>query len=1005
MNNVRQSLSSLWPSIRISLVLVLISSSIILIADLLGVAPNQNKFELENRKHLSESFAILFSTLASDEDVKHIRTVLSKIVVRDDEILSAGFRLTDGRLLFEVGPHVKYWGDYKDDKSTTTHVLVPIYRGSRHLGSIELRFAELLIEQGFGILNNQIYRLVLFVLCFGFFAFLFFVLRTLRQIDPSSVIPERVNAAFDTLAEGVVILDDKEQIVLANNAFSEIVKRPSNVLLGFKLSELRWQSTDEEAGSIVFPWMIAFSNGVSSVGEKLNLDVGPDDLHTMVINSAPIHDQKGNVQGVLITFDDVTDLEVQKQKLQVMVSDLELSQQEIQRQNKELHFLATRDPLTGSLNRRSFYDQFNLLFDKARTEKQELCCIMVDIDHFKRVNDNYGHAVGDEVIKMLANVLESSTRDLDIVGRYGGEEFCIVLPGLDIDEAILVAERIRLKIKNDSATQFNEGPRVTASLGVATIVDNAKDPAELNEQADQALYVAKESGRNRVIKWTNQPLATNTTQTNVAQSDQPTDNRIPIAEHSTQIEEIQSLQTQIQQLEKAATSFAEQLNKKQNYDSQTGLPNQALFYDRIKQSVDRSHREGRLTAILVVDFDLHALVNASFSNTSANEMYVSLSNQLSSIFRKTDSISLINSTVDDEWTVSRLERDEFGILIADIEDRKVIPWVVKRLFDTMNQPMTFNDKQITVNCKVGVSIFPEDANSPEELISHAYTAKSFAKKDFFGYQFFDPEMQNSSMKQLQLEADIRNAIENDEWELYYQPKMDLATGQIKGVEALIRWRHPQRGLLAPFEFIDLAEERGLITEIGEWVIRTACKQVKIWTDNGFDIKVAVNLSAIQLKQNDFSNLVLQIIEETDIKYKSLELEITETILMDNFELAVNTLNRLHCRGVHISMDDFGTGYSSLGYLKRLPINTLKIDRIFIKDIMDDDSDRNIVSSVISMAHGLGLLVIAEGVETQAQYDLLKDLSCDEIQGYLLSKPVPPDSLTMLLDEKALKCTS
>jgi EAL domain-containing protein (putative c-di-GMP-specific phosphodiesterase class I) len=230
--------------------------------------------------------------------------------------------------------------------------------------------------------------------------------------------------------------------------------------------------------------------------------------------------------------------------------------------------------------------------------------------------------------------------------------------------------------------------------------------------------------------------------------------------------------------------------------------------------------------------------------------------------------------------------------------------------------------------------------------------------------------------------------------------MDIATGKIKGVEALIRWNHPGRGVLGPYEFISLAEERGLINEIGEWVIRTACKQAKIWTDNGFNIKVSVNLSAVQFRHENLSNLILDIIKETQIQPQHLELEVTETIFMNNLDMAVNTLNRLFCRGIYISIDDFGTGYSSLGYLKKLPINTLKIDRMFITDILTDDYDKNIVNTVITLAHGMNLKVIAEGVETREQFDILKAMSCDEIQGYLLSKPVEANILTELLERQS-----
>ena len=1000
MNNIGKSMDTLWPSIRISLVLALITVSIILTADFLGITPNKTQYELDNRKQLSESLAIMFSAMASNNDFKKVRPVLSTIVLRNDDLLSAGFRLQSGKLLFELGPHILQWADYKDNVSTSTHVLVPIFRGRSPLGTIELRFKNLSGNEGLEIFDNPTYQLVLFVFVLGFLSFLFFMLRTLRQINPSAVVPGRVNAAFDTLSEGLVILDNQEQIVLANSAFCETVQRNTSELLGFKLSEMRWNSATVDAGDFLCPWLIAMSTGESSIGEMLLLDINPKDRRMLTVNSAPIHDGQKNLQGILLTFVDVTEIEIQKQQLQVTVSDLESSKQEIQRQNKELHFLATRDPLTGCLNRRSFNELFEQSFNHARSQHLELTCIMVDIDHFKRVNDNYGHGIGDDVIKLLADILVSCTRDEDIVSRYGGEEFCIILPGINISKALSVAERIRLKIKKESIDTFESGPHITASFGVSSILDHAKDPAKLNDQADQALYIAKETGRNRVINWTldanTQPLAIPV----IKEPDSDKEARIPLADHAKHAQEINQLQAQIKQLENTASIVSDQLQREQNYDKQTGLPKQTLFYDRIKQALEKATRQKRLTAMLILEFDLISQANNSFGMDIAEKMLTSLTERLVSIFRKTDSITLFNYD-SNELMISRFEADEFGVLLNDLEDRQVVTWAVKRIFESISLPISYNNKHINVTCKIGISIFPEDARSADELFSHANTAKTFALKEneVNNFQFYDPEMQKISLKQLGLEAEIIRAIKNEEWILYYQPKINISTNKIVGVEALIRWNHPERGILSPFEFIGFAEDRGLIIEIGDWVIRTACKQAKIWSDLGFDLKVAINISAVQLRMEKLSSQILDIIKETQIHPQQLELEVTETMLMKNVDTAINTLNRLHCRGLSISIDDFGTGYSSLGYLKHLPIDILKIDRVFIRDIMTDEYDKNIVKSIISLAHGLNLKVIAEGVETQEQFELLRNMSCDEIQGYLFSKPVDAESATKLLEQK------
>ncbi|MFW5450084.1 MAG: EAL domain-containing protein [Methylophagaceae bacterium] len=1002
MSKISQSLSSLWPSVRISFALILITISIILAADFFEILPNETKFQLEQRKQLSESLAIMFSIMANEKNIKNIRPVLSKIVLRNNDILSAGFRTETDRLLFSVGEHADNWGDYKEKKSTSTHVLVPIIKGKKLLGTVEIRFKPLPIEDGFGVFNKAVFHLIFFVAVAGFLSFLFFMLRTLRQIDPAAVIPDRVNSAFDTLSEGVVIIDEEEQIVLANIAFSSIVKRGSAELLGQNISNFSWVDPSGAAGEVVHPWLVAMATGENVTGDMLGLEVSPNVIRTLAVNSAPILDSQDSQQGVLLTFDDVTELELKKQQLQSTVTDLKSSQTEVERQNKELHYLATRDPLTNCLNRRSFNELFAKQFATAREGDKELSCLMVDIDHFKKVNDNYGHAVGDEVIKLLADILHSSTREHDVVGRYGGEEFCIVLPGLNVNSAIAIAERIRLKIKDESARIYEEsGPKVTVSIGVASIKDNARDTAELNDQSDQALYVAKESGRNRVIRWSESPeVEVNSSQsTSITEVEKSVGNNLLTPDHSEYVEEINRLQSQVEQLENTATSFAEQLQYEKNYDKLTGLPNKSLFYDRAIQAVERAGRQGKLTAILMVDIDLFSQANKSFGREIADDMFVSFTQRLVEVLRSSDSVTLFDSGLND-LVVSRFDSSEIAILLSDLDDRMMVTWVAKRILSVMSQPIYHGDKRITVSCMVGISVYLEDSTSSDEMISHAAIARSYARKENIpsGFQFYDPEMQQTSLKQLELEAEIRKAIENEEWVLYYQPKMDITTGAINSVEALIRWQHPQRGLLGPYDFISLAEERGLIVEIGEWVIRTACKQAKAWSDKGLDIQVAVNLSAVQLRESNLADLVMDIIKETQIYPHQLELEVTETILMDNGDASLQTLIRLNSRGVSVAIDDFGTGYSSLSYLKRLPVTSLKIDRAFIKDIMTDSYDKNIVTSVISMVHGMDLKVIAEGVETQEQYELLRELSCDQIQGYLLSRPIEAENLTKLLEQ-------
>ena len=986
MSTLTKSFGTLFPAMRMSFALVMLTSCILMTADMLGFTPNEDKFKLNARTQVSESLAIQFSVLAPAQDIRKIHQLIRYIVKRNDDILSAGIRLNSGQLVFESNNHTELWKGYNQKASTTSHVIVPILQKGKHWGNVEFRFKKLNSETFFGFFEQPIFKLGAFTMVIGFFSYLVFMLRTLRQLDPSSVIPERVNAAFDTLSEGVIIIDEKEQILLTNKVFSEKIGQSAESLLGIKVSDLKWERISAQKSGSEFPWKNVLKSGKNSVGVQLKLKIAGGVILKFVLNVSPIGGEKGKTQGVLITLDDITQLEERNTELQTTVARLEKSREHIQQQNKELHFFATRDPMTGCLNRRAFSDQFEKLFNKARKENVELPCIMVDLDHFKLVNDNYGHATGDVIIIMLGEILKKSTRKSDLVGRYGGEEFCLVLPGQTMDEAFTVSERIRLRMKSESVKRFEEGPHVTASIGIASIFDKAKDPEALNNLADQALYIAKETGRNRVVRWTAETES---------ESESDSGSETTVADHTIPSEpegnDVENLQHRINELESIASQFSAELEHNKSYDTLTGLPNQVLFYDRIQQSIERGLRHDQVASVLIIDIEMFSQINTTLGRNIGDQLLQEVARRLNNIFRKTDGISRL--------TISRFGGDEFAVLLTDLSQEQQVTWAVKRLLDVLNRPTEIEGNTIHLSCRVGASLYPNDAQTVDELLSHAMTAKQYGKKYQIEvkYQFYDKHMQDLSVKNLQLDKELRYAIEAEQWELLYQPKMDIKSGKIIGAEALIRWNHPVRGLLSPFEFIDFAEEHGLIIPIGDWVIKQACQQIKEWLDIGFhDCRVAINLSSVQLMQPDIVNNLFTALDKYQVPPRLLEVEVTETTLMDNMHVAIESLRRLNSRGIHIAIDDFGTGYSSLSYLKNLPINNLKIDRAFIKDLQNDESDQQIVQTLINMAHALDMSVIAEGVEEIEQFDLLAGYNCDEIQGYLLSTPVPAQDFLGLL---------
>jgi predicted signal transduction protein with EAL and GGDEF domain len=352
----------------------------------------------------------------------------------------------------------------------------------------------------------------------------------------------------------------------------------------------------------------------------------------------------------------------------------------------------------------------------------------------------------------------------------------------------------------------------------------------------------------------------------------------------------------------------------------------------------------------------------------------------------------------EEFSVARLGGDEFTVLLEDIHEPEVAGDVASRIKDTIAGLYNISGHEVHITPSIGIAVFPQDGNSVDELLKNAdaamYHAKRLGKNNC---QFYSEEMNIQASTRLKLEGKLRNALQSDEFSLYYQPQIDIKTNEIVSAEALLRWNQSELGMVSPAEFIPIAEETGMILELGEWVLNQACKQAKAWQDAGLKpIRVAVNLSSIQFMQQDLAATVSAALEDNQLHPRHLELEITESIIMRNINDTISTLNSFKEMGIEISVDDFGTGYSSLNYLKRLPIDTLKIDRSFISDIPDNEDDVTITSAIIAMAKKLGLGVVAEGVETECHLEFLQKHGCEKAQGFFISKPVPVEQMGEML---------
>ncbi len=441
------------------------------------------------------------------------------------------------------------------------------------------------------------------------------------------------------------------------------------------------------------------------------------------------------------------------------------------------------------------------------------------------------------------------------------------------------------------------------------------------------------------------------------------------------------------------TNAQKQIHNLAYFDLVTGLPNRAQLNEQLRYTLKLAKRNDTRFALLFLDLDHFKQVNDTLGHDAGDDLLKQVSTRLTHVVRESDMVSSsdVGETDDSEnqHTVARLGGDEFVVLLGQINRAEDAARVAERIAQSIGLPYQIGENTVSVTTTIGISVFPADGITSEILMKNADVAMYHAKESGRnGYQFYSRNIHEQALARFSLEGDLKSAIENEQLTLVYQPKVNMSNGSLAGVEALVRWNHPERGAVNPSEFIPLAEETGLILPLGRWVLRQSCKQMRLWIDSGLpEFAIAVNCSSVQFTRSDMIQDINEAIEYSGLDPYLLEIELTESLLLQDIEVGIDILRSMKELGIQVAIDDFGTGFSSLSYLKRLPVDKLKIDRSFVSDLCVDAGDVAIVSAIITLSHNLNLTVVAEGVETQQQYDILRGFDCNEAQGFLISHPM------------------
>jgi len=970
-------MKTMSPIVRITLGLLFIMVSLLLVSEFIGLIPDKQRSLFEARKTIAQTLAIQVSIDVSHGHLSEAEQAMT-LLHKAQNIESIGLRQINGELLFSVGDHLTDWVRPKAGHSTYSHLLLPIYQSSGHWGTLEVRFQSEQSLMGEVFDGQTILGVILFVSIAGYFSYWLFLKRALRELDPAAVIPDRVKTALNALSDGLVILDPQGQMLFANASFCHESKQQLENLIGKPLSSLAW---DTEHASFVSHSMLPWNkllNKQRDVGiTPLKLVLADQSRLSFSVKTTRIDDAQGQLQGVIVALSDHTKLEQSHEELKLVLVELELSKVEITVQNKALKKLASYDPLTGILNRRALFERLEALIAQSLRSEQAYSCLMVDIDHFKRINDTYGHAIGDIAIKAMSDTLMEMTRPEDLVGRYGGEEFVVVLKGAEPEKALEIAERIRVAVSEIEIDAEGDTLTFTASFGVTTDATASVSPKDIVDQADQGLYAAKSGGRNKVVHFD--------------------------AQHKSQakIDAVQANEG-VDPLILGAKKNSSKPNVVSTLRGDAVTPDTSVDVMEldIKSRLEQvKHEKG--VAIVVVGSNTIEQAGIILGDHFANMLHARV---YSILFQSLglDQLSPDFHALQSQMSLHRLNRSQFVIIISEITSERDVSNITQGLTLVLKTTMTLAEQSVLVVPYFGASWTVDQQMSEKKLLSHALAAQLDAQhRNQESCAFYNAEFEQGLRLQLRLSSHLRKSLQHNGLFLEYLPQIDSKRGCVSGFEALVRWHHPDIGMVHHEDLVNIAEQSGINSDIAKWLLVTALKQLKQWQklSKRNDLFVTVNFSLSQLHDLNSAHTILDIIKNSGLLSQHLSIDITESVKLQHRADALEVVTELHKAGVKIVLDGFGTERTSLASLKELSVDGIKIDRNVISNIGRHAIDTEIATSLINMAHRIGVKVIADGVVNKQQLSQLHQLHCYEVQGEYYSKALLKEQATTFLQSE------